>query len=288
MTHHSRLLMCSALTGGSLLAGPAVWAADLYDGYDGVFPAGGLPAVSDVNGKIAGGFGAFDGDGIGFGLGSFSLPIGHAFGLQVDALGGGSGGGGFGGVAGHSFWRDPSRALFGVYGSWLTADHIRFDVAHVAGEAEVYFDRLSLEGMAGLEFGDADTGFFGSATLAYYPLDDLRLYGGYRHVNDINVAAAGFEWQVPNAWFTGLSLYGDGRVSDTRLWAVYGGLRLYLGADKPLIRRHREDDPNGTQLLDDLFGLSPSVASAPTPGVTCEFPDMLIDGVCVPYNPPAE
>ncbi|AXS42050.1 hypothetical protein D1F64_21165 [Breoghania sp. L-A4] len=267
--------MCTALSGGWLIAAVPGFAADYSDA---AFGAGTRPAVSEINGKIAGGFGIFDDDALAFGLGSVSVPLGHAFGFQLDGIGGGAGSG-FGGVAGHAFWRDPDRALLGVYASYLKNNRVDFDVGHVAAEGEFYFNRVSLEGLAGVEFGDADTDFYGSANLAFYPVDDLRLYAGYRYVNEINVAAAGFEWQVPNDRVHGLSLFGDGRVSDTRLWSVFAGLRIYLGDDKSLIRRHREDDPNGTQLIDDLFGLSDQRGSS------CDPPNMIIDGTCVIITP---
>jgi hypothetical protein len=40
------------------------------------------------------------------------------------------------------------------------------------------------------------------------------------------------------------SLFANGSVSEDGDGAVLGGLRLYFGQQpKPLIRRHREDDP---------------------------------------------
>jgi hypothetical protein len=40
-----------------------------------------------------------------------------------------------------------------------------------------------------------------------------------------------------------LSFFVGGAVSDRSAYSVTAGIRLYFGPDKPLIRRHREDDP---------------------------------------------
>ena len=109
----------------------------------------GEPAVSGPNGKFAveGGGGADDGEGIA--TGSFALPVGHDFGVQADGVVGSFGDELLGGRALHLFTRDPSRYLFGVYGSYHTWDQI--NIWRAALEGELYIGRVTLEGLGGYE-----------------------------------------------------------------------------------------------------------------------------------------
>lgn len=274
MIARAKFLVCTALTGGCLwaMAVPGV-AADLFE----TAPSkNSLPAVSDINGKIAAGFGSLDDDALAFGAGSLTIPVGQSFGFQVDTLGGTVGGDGAFGVAGHGFWRDPATGLVGLYGSYLHYEGTSRDVAHVGVEGEAYFGRLALEGIAGFEFGNGDGSAFGSAGVAFYPVDDLRLYAAYRYTDETSIGAFGAEWQPRMAAMPGLALFADGRVGDNDNWAAYGGLRFYFGADKSLIQRHREDDPVNNLLPDDLFGVSSDDV--------CPAPKVIIDGHCVPVT----
>ena len=89
-----------------------------------------LPAVDGFNAKADVFFGAnrdrtFLGrqnEGAGGVSGSVSLPIGHSYGLQVDALLGGRDGDFAGGGAAHLFWRRPDQGLIGAYGSLFRLD----------------------------------------------------------------------------------------------------------------------------------------------------------------------
>lgn len=272
MSLRSTFLIFTALSGGCL---SALATPGLADDLDGLLPQGPLPAVSDVNGKIAGAFGSFDGDAVAFTTGSVTVPLGHAYGFQADALAGSLGGDGTGGVAGHAFWRDPSRGLFGGYASYMHVGGARRanDLVNLGAEGEVYYGRVSLEGAAGVQFADGDAGAFGSAGIAFYPVDDLRLNVAYRYTNEFSIGVIGLEWQPRADWAPGLSLFADGRVADDGRWAAFAGLRYYFGADKSLIRRHREDDPVNVLLPDDLFGLGAEEPQG------CQ--GIILDGICV-------
>ncbi|MDJ0932579.1 hypothetical protein [Breoghania sp.] len=133
--------------------------------FGGAFAAD-LPAVSGVNGKIAAAFDAMNDKETGTLTGSFVTPLGHAFGLQLDGAVGSNDGDGDFGVGAHAFWRDPEKALLGIYASYSGIDGDRdVNVGTVAGEGEVYFGPVSLEGLAGVDYGYGETNFFGSATL---------------------------------------------------------------------------------------------------------------------------
>ena len=119
----------------------------------------GEPAVSGPNGKFAveGGGSADDGEGVA--TGSFALPVGHNFGMQADGTVGSFDDELLGGLALHLFARDPSRYLFGVYGSYHTWD--RINIWRAALEGELYVGPVTLEGIAGYESLDVPTFFNG-------------------------------------------------------------------------------------------------------------------------------
>jgi hypothetical protein len=211
-------------------------------------------AVSAVNGKV----GAFAGniDGVsGWGLvGAWSMPLSQQWGLQIDGLAGTAGGSAFWGAAGHVFWRDPSRGLIGVYGSWVDWSTIGARVSKIGIEGEAYNGRFSLEGKL-VQQGGTFSGFAGSATLAYYAQDNLRLDGSFRYLQGIGgIGTLGAEWQANSS---GFAIFGNGSWGQNGYTTVVGGVKFYAGPQKTLIRRQREDDP-GVGLPLDLFQNTPS------------------------------
>jgi hypothetical protein len=159
------------------------------------FADGTAPAVSDVNAKVSVEGGQYDGEQSALSLGSLTVPLGHSFGLQADGAIGRIDEGTMGGGGLHLFARDPSRYLVGFYGSYHTWESI--DIARAAVELQLYAGRFALDGLAGYESvavpdtiggltvtDPHDDHLFGQLDLAYYALDDLRLYGGYRYVNE--------------------------------------------------------------------------------------------------------
>ncbi len=224
----------------------------------------GLPAVSQPNGKI-GAFGGGEHGALYGVLGSFAMPLSHAFGLQVDGLVGSGREAPFYGVAGQLFWRDPAKGLLGVYGSYVNwelgsttgvsspingvIDTTGANVGKLGVEGAAYLGRFTLEGLGAYQFGSY-TGFTGSATLAVYPTPDLRLDGGFRYLNGVGtIGTVGAEWQPSN--HSGLTLFASGAFGQHNYAQALGGVRFYFGApEKSLIKRHREDDPI---LPPDLF-----------------------------------
>jgi len=104
-----RDLMCSVAT-FALFAYPAQ-AEDIFSG-------GELPAVSDFNAKLEG-YGGFVEDDVDDGaragaIGSFTMPLGHSLGFQIDGAIGDYAGETTGGVQGHLFLRDPASHLLGI------------------------------------------------------------------------------------------------------------------------------------------------------------------------------
>lgn len=236
-------------------------AADFYVGGEPSVPTL-LPAVSGVNGKLALQGGSFDEEGFGVATGSISLPLGTSFGFQADGLAGVRDGDFVGGIAGHLFWRDPAFGLLGAYGSYVRRDDIDADISRLAIEGEYYWNQWSVEAIIGAEFLDADnaivaddTNFFDFVDVSYYATEDLKLSVGHRYTGERHAAALGVEYQLQQTVFDqGVSLFAEGRIGEEDYKGIWAGARIYLGDNKSLIRRHREDDPRN-RLTDDLIDL---------------------------------
>jgi hypothetical protein len=259
---HWRLLPATSIL--IALSSPA-WAEDAKMQ---IAPATG-PAVSAPNGKIALFAGSLT-EGDTYGLsGAFTLPLGHSFGVQFDGMIGQIDDDRFHGIAAHLFWRDPAHGLFGFYASHVAWDRDRtfsadvdeldgglFDidgaeVSKAGFELEVYLQRVSVEGLLAYQFG-TEEGYAGKASLAYYPLDDLRLDISVSHLEGLGIVrSAGAEWALPGG--RGLSLFADASVTQDDDWRTLGGMKFHFGApNKSLIRLHREDDPS-IELPEDLY-----------------------------------
>jgi hypothetical protein len=202
----------------------------------------GEPAVSGPNGKFAieGGGGADEGEGIA--TGSFALPIGHDFGMQTDGVVGSFADELLGGIALHLFTRDPSRYLFGAYGSYHTWD--RINIWRAALEGELYIGPVTLEGIAGYESLDVpsivdgqavlsldDKHLFGQADVGYYITDDFKIYAGYRYINETSFGAAGTEYLI-RGFEVPVALFARGDFGDEFVQNVTGGVRIYLSDPK--------------------------------------------------------
>jgi hypothetical protein len=248
-------------------------------------PGRGYAAVDGVNGKVGGLGGTFGGHPIYAGKGSLTIPLDGAFGMQIDGIAGSWDDRAFGAVGGHLFWRNPAQALIGIY-----ANHTRWDrfggvhVSQVAAEAEYYLGRFTLQGLAGVEFGnrvlgpattvalgagvagnfgtiiDIKTRFFDKVNLAYYFTDNWKSFVGHRYLGGKHSLALGTEY----GWALGggrlASAFVEGRIGGRDNSGVWGGLKLYLGrVDKPLIARHRQDDPEWDP--DTLFTIENSTTN---------------------------
>jgi len=213
------------------------------------------PAVSDPNGKFSVEGGQYDGDQSVLALGSYTLPLGHSFGLQADGAFGRIDEDSMGGGGLHLFARDPSSYLLGLYGSYHNWNEV--GIWRAAAEMQLYINRFSLDGLAGYEsidFPATSSGLtvlntdedhaFGQVDLAYYPTDDIRLYGGYRYVAETSLGAAGIEYLM-RAFDSPISFFAKADFGDQEFNRITGGMKFYLGPnpDKSLIQRHRTEDP---------------------------------------------
>lgn len=276
-----------------VLSGP-VWAADFEEKFEGT-----KPAVSGFNGKLDIGYFHYDIDGLpgslngGYAIGSFSVPVGHSFGLQVDAGFGSldwSALPGFditlGGAGLHAFWRDPDRALVGIYAHYVNVDFgpIDFKTFRYGIEGELYLDRFTIEAFVGGDtvngpFGIGETFFNAQLIGAYYVTDNFRLNAGVVHQFDDTFGLIGGEAMLPFG-ANMASLYANGLIGGDQT-TVRAGLRLYFGeSGKSLIARHREDDPYSKLL--DYFGIKGINKLIPTGGGGEEGGGSE-EGGCYPY-----
>jgi hypothetical protein len=275
------LLLSTTMLGGTLVVTPVTMAADMP------VPAPmQAPAVDGANLKAAGFGGTIANQRLSGGVGSYTFPLSGEYGAQIDGGGGSLGGSGWATVAGHLFWRNPYEALYGIYGSFTEWD--RFGgvrAAHIAGEAEWYWGRYTLQGIMGVEFGNSVSGstigivqtpipfgvvntfttntqgfavktrFFDQINLKYYLNDYFDAYVGHRYVGGKNAAAFGGELSSPLSRGVLGSLFVEGRAGEAAFHGVWGGVKLYFGpSDKPLIARHRQGDPGAPlDYYDNLF-----------------------------------
>lgn len=277
------------------------------------------PAVDGVNGKLQVYGGAGQGNsvtisaipglsavqpstvwkGISGAMGTVTVPIGHAFGAQIDMGSGTFGNRPLGDAAGHLFWRDPDKGLVGAYGSGiLLGDHVGRGVWTAAGEFEAYFGKFTGRALIGLEGASAYTASLTSLELqsyggnssfdkknyfhdiveaTFYPIDDLALSVGHIYSFGRNAITGEVEYLLPQ--FRGGNIAPSTFVQASYGWNsssnIMAGVRIYFGNhDKTLIRRQREDDPMARPAPDTFppphvvrhfFGclLTPGACSAP-------------------------
>lgn len=269
--------MLVGVVGWTYLSGHQAGAAELAKAPYAPTPAYYAAAVDGVNAKIEGLAGSLGRYGLYGSRAGLAVPLGGLLGLQVDGAGGALDGRGFGSVGGHLFLRNPAVGLVGAYVSYTNWDRFGgVSATQAAGEFELYWAALTLQGIAGVEFGssssntvttaavvppgffvngsiatttwrqfyDVDSRFFTQVNLKYYLTDNWDAYVGYRHLGGESALALGTEVALPLGRGVLASAFVEGRVGDNDFQGVWGGLRFYFGGkDKSLIRRHREDDP---------------------------------------------
>jgi hypothetical protein len=227
-----------------------------------------MPAVDGVNGKIAAfGGGANHTNGFYGGAGSLAVPLGQQWGVQIDGAVGSFVNSGLARGAGHVFWRDPSIALVGAYGSYLhwngigalNIPRIGVDISRFAAEGEYYWSRWTLRGLAGYETVRLNapvvpgvpglsipSRFFDSISASYYATDNFKLSIGHLYT----IGRHGLTLASEHGFALGggrmASLFAAGLLAEGGTNVVLAGLRFYFGQrDKTLIDRNRQDDPAG-------------------------------------------
>lgn len=231
-----------------------------------------LPAVSTLNGKFefdAGALSLPSPSFAGRAAGAITVPVGERFGVQADFSAASASGTTFG-AALHVFARDPASHLIGgTLGVMRTPGAT---VLAAGPEAELYYGRWTIEAWGGVSFarpavGPDRVGLFGMADVAFYPHDNLRLSLGLSTLDGYGAVHAGAEYMF-DSFDMPLSLTADARLGQDGALLATIGLRGYFGAaPKPLIDRHRQDDPTdrGSALYAAAGGITLRAAPAATP-----------------------
>ncbi len=204
-------------------------------------------AVDGLNGSLGFAIGNMESEWGNNLSGSFALPLSGKFGLQVDGLYTQVSDRDFAGGGLHAFWRDSERGSVGLTAAGISQEFLYG--LNGGMETEYYLKRFTFgleAGVATLEYSDSvpfidthPTDFIGTATVSYYPLDDLVIQAAYSRVLGNNLYEALVEYQTPLA---GLDCFVDLAKGDNDYDHALFGVRYHLGHKKSLIRRHREDD----------------------------------------------
>jgi hypothetical protein len=286
-----------------------------------------LPAVDGLNGKIDGyGGGANHISSLYGADGSLSIPLAQQWGAQIDGGIGSFNNSGTSFGTGHLFWRDPSVGLLGAYGSYAHWNGISgvilpptgANIARYAAEGEYYWGRWTFRSVAGYEtvrFNipavvpgvpafSIPNRFFDSVRASYYVTDDFKLSIGHVYTVGRNALTLGSEYGFALGGGRMASLFANGSIGETGLYAARAGLRIYFGQrDKTLINRNRQDDPDAD---DDEFNLqdlaymilgsayrqhdvqpaSSRSAGTTTPGTTTTTPGTTTPGTTTPGTVP--
>ena len=225
---------------------------------------GPAPAVSALNGKLSteGGVTGGDGQSSGVGIvnGSITTPLGHAFGLQVDGTAGTAFNAFFGGGTAHLFWRDPAIGLFGPFASVQAGSGVR--AGWYGAEAELYAGIFTFGAWGGYhEVVDnrvgiiANSGFY-AGSVRLYPTPDLALSISAGSEFSRANGSATLEFQPDLFARRNVAFFVAGGLAEPSEYRVTAGIRIYFGPDKPLIRRHREDDPDEvSSAISQLFAM---------------------------------
>jgi hypothetical protein len=270
------------------------------------------PAVDAINEKFEGFGGSLANRSL-YGVnGSLTAPVGIPFGVQIDGSVGNFGSNTFGVVGGHLFWRDPNVALFGIYGSETFWDaNGGVNAGRIAAEGEYYWGHFTLQGIVGVEFGNSatvastsaitsvngiglattttstifnsfnvQTRFFDEINFKYYLGEDTSAYIGHRYLGGRNGIALGGEMALPVAPGILGSAFVEARFFESDVNGVWGGVKFYFGPnDKPLMARHRQEDPNNWN-LDSLYSIT---NNGSTTGSTTTSPPFCTTGFTPPF-----
>lgn len=221
---------------------------------------GPLPAVGGINANISVEGGLYDNDEAFLSLGSVTVPAGHAWGMQFDGAAGAIDGEAIIGGGFHLFNRDPDRYLIGLFASYH--DWKDFQISRIAAETEFYWNEFTVRSLVGFEhiryprqigpmvLTDRDDGHvFGKLDLAWYPTEDLELFGGFHYESEAPLGAIGLEYRFSTPAFTHpISFFATGHFGEDEYIRATAGLRIYFGDDGRSLRQIRRelDPPNHT------------------------------------------
>jgi len=216
--------------------------------------------------------------------GAVTMPLGQRFGLQLDGAAGRLDGSleksAFYGTGAHLFWRDPSTGMIGIEAGFTHLNALGGINTYSLGlEAERYWNSITLGGLIGLTDASGETyvsslgqglstQFVAGASLTWYPDDNLAVTASGAVLGGEMVAGIGVEWAPVSASTTQPSLFARAALHEGGDVTALAGLSIYFGGKpKPLIRRHREDDPT----IGNVMGGGIKAGIGFTIGAICKF-----------------
>ena len=218
------------------------------------------PAVSDLNFKLGAQGGSLAGLGSGLGFGSFTAPLGHSFGLQVDGGAGSVDSKAYWGTGSHLFWRDPSIGLLGLTYSYQRLNDVNFGyinnsntsvvkdayMHNVGLEGDAYLSRFTVGGLGGYQGGTVNSDGYGQLKLRYYATDNWSVQAIGDHFAGQNLIRGGIEYKPNFEVLSGLSLFAEGGYGTHDYGMGQAGIRYYFGKQASLIDIDRRSDPQWT------------------------------------------
>jgi|UniRef100_UPI003784BEC6 hypothetical protein len=234
--------------------------------------AQGNEAVSATNAKIEATYGGVN-DTYSRGVAaSLSIPVAESWGIQFDTMYNHAAEDDFYGAGAHFFTRKPEIGLLGLFVGGIHGASSMDNIA-VAVEGEYYFDWLTVGAFVGYDHvennglrstfsprvNNHDDFVLANLYAAVYPVDNVMVRFDYTNRINRNFYDLTVEYQTP---VKGLAAFVVGGLGDADFYQLMGGIRYYIGKDKALKRRHREDDP-----MNPLSGVfqSPGQASGQNP-----------------------
>ena len=160
--------------------------------------------------------------------GTLTTPVDDNVSFSVEGILGASADSPLVGGAARLYWRDAEIGKFGVYGSGV---HLElggegFSVYGVGAEGALYFDKLSVNGAAGVTMGSGvPDKFVAVGSLAYQPIEQIRLSVGTKYFSDKFHGVFDVEYTFRDY---GVSIFGGGSASGEDDWQILSGLKIDL------------------------------------------------------------
>ena len=229
--------------GGAVVAAQAADAVSPYSAP--VAPAASEPAVAKSNLDVlfagiflnGGGYSNFK---IGAAGAKVAIPLGHSYGLQVDAAVGTQS---YWGVGGHLFWRDPSEGLIGAFASHESLQGVTLD-RYGAEALRLDLRNITLSGEVGAQSGGAPHSPFAGLDVTFYTNPNFSVTAGAEFRESQLVGHAGFELQPNVGHMAGMSVFADAEWGQSNYSKVVAGVTFHFGsAGVTLEDRDRKYDP---------------------------------------------
>jgi len=234
-----------------------------------------LPAVSAPNGKIDVNTGNYDGTTGGALInGSFSMPLAHAYGLQIDGAAGEMIHENYNGIGVHAFWRNPEQGLVGLIAS--TNDLHGVDLSRVGAEARAYLGDFTVGVRGSRQNGDVARGDVARLEGSWYATENLMVDASSERAATVMMNKFTVEWQPQSFNAPGLAFFASTSVGGHNYDSTVIGARYYFGTNKTLKARHRTDDPESlvpdgsNVLVNQVYADRVVTPPAPPPPPPCQ------------------